>query len=130
MNIWTERVAIAMFLALAFSSTVSAADVEIIRDRWGVPHVYAENLADASFGLAYAQAEDGLEEILRHVVQARGEGARAFGPRHVEDDLLIRLFGIPEIDHEQGVGLLEGNHEAAIAVKTHRADVLRRSQPI
>jgi acyl-homoserine lactone acylase PvdQ len=97
MNVWTARLAIAMFLALAFSSAVSAADVEIIRDRWGVPHVYAENLADVSFGLAYAQAEDGLEEILRHVVQARGRAAEAFGPRHVDDDLRVHLFRIPEI---------------------------------
>src|SRR3990172_4512730 len=34
--------------------------VEIIRDRWGVPHIYASNLRDLFFGVGYAPAPDRL----------------------------------------------------------------------
>jgi hypothetical protein len=37
-----------------------AANVEIIRDDFGVPHIYAKTDADAVFGMLYAQAEDDL----------------------------------------------------------------------
>ncbi|MBS1565405.1 MAG: penicillin acylase family protein, partial [Bacteroidetes bacterium] len=42
-----------------------AARVEIIRDKWGVPHVYGEKDEDAVFGMMYAQCEDdywGIEQ--------------------------------------------------------------------
>jgi len=35
-----------------------AAKVTIVRDDWGIPHVYGETDADAVFGMIYAQAED------------------------------------------------------------------------
>jgi acyl-homoserine lactone acylase PvdQ len=91
---------VAICLVLTGTSAVSAADVEIIRDGWGVPHVYADSLPEAAFGLAYAQAEDGLEPMLRRVVQARAEAAAAFGRQHVEEDFRLRLFRIPEISRK------------------------------
>jgi acyl-homoserine lactone acylase PvdQ len=100
MKTWIVRLAIAICPVFVGSSMAAAAEVEIIRDRWGVPHVYADSLADAAFGLAWAQAEDGLEPILRRVVQARAESAKAFGRNHVGEDLRLRLFRIPEIGRQ------------------------------
>ena len=37
-----------------------AKQVEIIRDHYGVPHIYGKTDADAVFGLLYAQCEDCL----------------------------------------------------------------------
>src|SRR3990172_11495649 len=37
--------------------------VEIIRDRWGVPHIYASNLRDLFFGVRYAQPQDRLWQM-------------------------------------------------------------------
>ena len=34
------------------------AEVEVLRDRWGVPHIYASNLRDLFFAVGYAQAQD------------------------------------------------------------------------
>ena len=45
---------------------------EIIRDEWGVPHIVGERDADASFGLAYAHAEDDFETIQETVAATRG----------------------------------------------------------
>ena len=47
-----------------------AANVEIIRDDFGVPHIYGKTDADAVFGLLYAQAEDDFPRIERNYVWA------------------------------------------------------------
>ena len=37
--------------------------VEIMRDTWGVPHIFGKTAADTAHGLAYAHAEDDFETI-------------------------------------------------------------------
>jgi len=46
--------------------------VRILRDRWGVPHVFGQSDADAAFGLAYAHAEDDWPTIQGVLAAARG----------------------------------------------------------
>ena len=38
-------------------------DVQIERDRWGIPHIHGRTDADTAFGFAYAQAEDGFPRV-------------------------------------------------------------------
>ena len=71
--------------------------VEIIRDRYGVPHIFASSLADAVFGQGYCQAEDNLEPILAAYVEARGLAARAFGRSKLESDIWVQAVGLPQI---------------------------------
>ncbi|MEO1643164.1 MAG: penicillin acylase family protein, partial [Pseudomonadota bacterium] len=47
-------------------------DVEIIRDSWGVPHIYGKTNADTAFGVGYAHAEDDFETIQEVVAATRG----------------------------------------------------------
>jgi acyl-homoserine-lactone acylase len=56
-----------------------AKKVEIRRTEYGVPHILAENERAMGFGLAYAQAEDHIESIMRLIIRARGESARYLG---------------------------------------------------
>lgn len=69
-----------------------AARVEILRDEWGVPHVYGESDADAVFGLMYAQAEDDFPRIERNYLVALGRLAEAEGEGALWSDLRARLF--------------------------------------
>ncbi len=83
---------------LLFTHGACGGEVEIIRDNWGVPHIYADSQADAGFGLGYAQAEDGVQPILQYVMQARGQAARLSASRQaIEQDVLVRAFRVPEI---------------------------------
>lgn len=53
--------------------TVDRAErVSILRDRWGVPHVFGPTDADAAFGLAYAHAEDDFPMIQGILAASRG----------------------------------------------------------
>lgn len=49
--------------AVSSSMLEQAKRVKIIRDRWGVPHIFGKSDADAAFGLAFAHAEDDFRTI-------------------------------------------------------------------
>ena len=49
-----------------------AKNVEIIRDDWGIAHVYGKTDADAVFGMIYAQAEDDFHRIERNYLLSMG----------------------------------------------------------
>ncbi len=73
-----------------------AARVTIIRDDFGVPHVYGPTDADAVFGLLYAQAEDDFPRIERNYVWAIGRLAEMEGEGALYSDLRARLFMSPQ----------------------------------
>ena len=69
-----------------------AARVTIIRDDFGVPHIYGKTDADAVFGLLYAQAEDDFPRVERNYVWAIGRLAEVEGPSALYSDLRARLY--------------------------------------
>ena len=66
--------------------------VTIIRDDWGIPHVYGETDADAVFGMIYAQAEDDFNRIEVNFLNAMGRLAEAEGEAEIFRDLRMKLF--------------------------------------
>ena len=67
-----------------------AARVEIIRDDYGLPHVYGRTDADAVFGMLYAQAEDDFLRIERNYVWAIGRLAEVDGEAAIYSDVRAR----------------------------------------
>ena len=68
-----------------------AKNVTIIRDNWGIPHVYGKSDADAVFGLLYAQCEDDFKRVELNYIEKLGRMAEVKGESELYDDLLIRL---------------------------------------
>jgi len=66
--------------------------VEIIRDDFGVPHIYAKTDADAVFGMLYAQAEDDFARVERNYIWATGRLAEVEGEGALMSDLRARLY--------------------------------------
>jgi len=66
--------------------------VHIIRDNWGIAHVYGKSDADAVFGMIYAQAEDDFNRIERNYLIGLGWLAQAEGESALYSDLRARLF--------------------------------------
>ncbi|MFT4768284.1 MAG: acyl-homoserine-lactone acylase [Glaciecola sp.] len=66
--------------------------ITIIRDDFGVPHIYAKTDADAVFGLLYAQAEDDFPRVERNYYWAIGRLAEAEGEAALFSDLRARLY--------------------------------------
>ena len=69
-----------------------AQQVEIIRDSWGIAHIYGHSDADAVFGTIYAQAEDDFRRIERNYIVSLGRLAEAKGESAIYNDLRQRLF--------------------------------------
>jgi penicillin amidase len=65
--------------------------VEIIRDRWGVNHIYAQNETDLFFAQGYAAAKDRLFQFEMWRRQATGTVAEILGPRELKRDIGARL---------------------------------------
>ena len=68
------------------------APVEIIRDRWGINHIYAETEYDLFFAQGYAAARDRLFQFEVWRAQATGTVAEMLGPEELERDIGFRLF--------------------------------------
>ncbi len=66
--------------------------VEILVDRWGVPHIYAKNDHDLFFAQGYYAARDRLFQFEVWRRQATGTVAEMLGPRELKRDIGTRLF--------------------------------------
>jgi acyl-homoserine-lactone acylase len=66
--------------------------VTIMRDQWGVAHVYGKSDADAVFGMIYAQAEDDFNRVEMNYINALGRLAEVEGEREIWRDLRMKLF--------------------------------------
>src|ERR1700688_1466052 len=69
-----------------------AKNVTIIRDDWGIAHVYGKTDADAVFGMEYAQAEDDFNRVETNYINAMGRLAEAEGESKIYQDLRMKLF--------------------------------------
>ncbi|WP_373519909.1 acylase [Pricia sp.] len=69
-----------------------AENVNIIRDDFGIPHVYGKTDADAVFGLLYAQCEDDFNRVEQNYIWATGRLAEMEGEEALFSDLRAKLF--------------------------------------
>ncbi len=69
------------------------APVEIIRDRFGIPHCFAQSASDALFALGYVQAQDRLWQMQWNRRAATGRLAEIAGPQALPVDRLCRTLG-------------------------------------
>ena len=92
-----------LFLLCGFTSSVTSNEVQspysatITRDIFGVPHVHGATDADAAFGLAYAQADDDIKNILSTIDLASANSGLKSGRDGATTDYLIKALGISEL---------------------------------
>jgi acyl-homoserine-lactone acylase len=66
--------------------------VTIIRDNWGIPHVYGKTDADCVFGLLYAQCEDDFKRVENNYIDILGRSAEVHGEKNLYTDLYTKLL--------------------------------------
>jgi acyl-homoserine-lactone acylase len=69
--------------------------VTILRDKWGIPHVFGKTDADAVFGTLYAQAEDDFNRVELNYINALGRLAEVEGEKEIWRDLRMKLYVDP-----------------------------------
>ncbi|MEW6759940.1 MAG: penicillin acylase family protein [Pseudomonadota bacterium] len=70
----------------------TAERVTIMRDKWGIPHVFGKSDADAVFGLMYAQAEDDFNRVELNYINAMGRLAEVEGEKEIWRDLRMKMY--------------------------------------
>jgi penicillin G amidase len=86
--------------------------VEIARDRWGVPHVHAQERLDLWFGQGFCHGQDRLWQIdfYRRVVS--GRLSEIAGAEGLPADSLMRTLGLRRVAEQEAVALAPGLREA------------------
>lgn len=75
-------------------AAADAYDVRIVRDDYGVPHVYGVRDADVAYGLAYAHSEDDFETIQKVLLMGRSRLSSVEGREAAPLDYLVAWFGV------------------------------------
>lgn len=71
-----------------------SAPVQVIRDKWGVPHLYAQNEIDLFFAQGYVHAQDRLWQMEISRRTASGRLSEFLGRRGLNTDYFMRVFGM------------------------------------
>jgi len=74
-----------------------AAPVEVLRDRHGIPHIYASSLEDAHFTLGFVHAQDRLWQMEMNRRIGSGRLAEVLGPAALETDRFMRTLGLRRV---------------------------------
>lgn len=80
--------------ASVYASGQLNAPVHVIRDSWGIPHIYAETDQDLFFAFGYVQAQDRLWQMDLTRRQARGQLAEILGSDYIDEDIFLRTLGM------------------------------------
>src|SRR6202171_3547502 len=83
---------ILILAAASLSSAANPKDITIIRDDWGIAHIYGKTDADAVFGTVYAQAEDDFNRVETNYINAMGRLAESEGESKIYQDLRMKIF--------------------------------------
>jgi penicillin amidase len=75
--------------------------VEVIRDRWGVPHIFAQNAHDLLAAQGYVHAQDRLWQMEYNRRAASGRLSEIFGETTVDTDRFLRTIGLRRAAHEE-----------------------------
>jgi acyl-homoserine lactone acylase PvdQ len=78
-----------------------ARTVTIVRDQWGVPHIYGPTDASVVFGMAWAQAEDNVWQLEEDYLWALGRAASLYGESALPNDLVRAAFEVERLSRAE-----------------------------
>jgi penicillin amidase/acyl-homoserine-lactone acylase len=90
-------------------------NVKILRDSYGVPHIFGHTDADAAYGLGHAHSEDDFLTIQQVLLAARGQLASVYGTDSAPADYLVQFLRVWDVVDSQYAGLSSGTRAIAEA---------------
>ncbi|MGJ3234695.1 penicillin acylase family protein [Marivirga sp.] len=113
---------------------ISAEKIDIVRDKWGVAHIYAETDAEVAYGLAWAHAEDDFKTIQSTLIAGKLMAGRQFGKDGAGIDFFTQFIGAPEVVKEKKnelssafLALLDGYIQGINAyAEYHKDEIINR----
>ena len=106
-----------------------AAPVEILRDRAGVPHIFAQSERDAHFALGFVHAQDRLWQLEMNRRIASGRLAEVLGPAGLETDRVVRALGVRRAA-QANLARLDAETRAALDAYAAGVNAFLASDPV
>ena len=88
-------VILALVTLMAACGSPPRGRAEILWDRYGVPHVFADTAEGLAYGLGWAEMRNHADLVLRLYGEARGRAAEYWGEDYLEGDRWVRTMGVP-----------------------------------
>src|ERR1700759_4338936 len=82
-----------------------ARQVTIVKDKWGVPHIYGKTDAATVFGLMYTECQEDFSRVEKNYLEMLGRQAEAYGETYIYTDVMMRLIydsAQAKADYEHG----------------------------
>lgn len=92
---------LSLSLTLTLFAQVNPENITIVRDQWGVPHIYAPTDAEVAYGFAWATAEDDFKTMQEQLLPSKGLMGQVIGKKGAEFDVAVHLIGPQEIIEER-----------------------------
>jgi acyl-homoserine-lactone acylase len=73
---------------------VDFSKIQIVRDQWGVPHIFADQDHEVAYGLAWANAEDDFETMQELLIAGQGRSGQLLGKEGAKRDFLLHVFDV------------------------------------
>jgi acyl-homoserine-lactone acylase len=89
-----------MMSVVCVAATMAAERVEVLRDEFGVPHIFAQTEEGAAFASGYVQAEDRISELMNNFRKAEGTMAEAYGEEWYAHDQRQRFWGHARVAYQ------------------------------
>ena len=97
-----SKLLIFLFFFSSYSlAQVNTSNIEIVRDSWGVPHIYGKTDKEAAYGLAWAHAEDDFATIQKTFLPAKGLLGSLDGIRGAVLDFAVELLKSREVANRE-----------------------------
>lgn len=91
-----------LFTCNIFSQTpISPAAIDIVRDSFGVPHIFGKTDPEVAYGLAWAEAEDEFASMQQLLLPVKGLMGKVLGKQGAAGDYAFALFRCKEITEEK-----------------------------
>lgn len=90
-----------LFFTIQSQAQINPSKIDIIRDQYGVPHIFGKTDPEVAYGLAWAHAEDDFTTIQQSLLAGKAMLAQYQGKKGASIDYIVHLLRIPELVEER-----------------------------
>ncbi len=92
MRLGFSLLTLCLFSVLFINAQINPQNIQIARDHYGVPHIFAPTDPEVAYGLAFAHAEDDFKSLQEIIWPAKGLMGKALGKNGAAGDYAFKLF--------------------------------------
>lgn len=109
------KILLLLLMSGAAVAQINPENINIVRDQWGVPHIFAKTDPEVAYGLAWAHAEDDFQTIQLTMLSGKGMLGQLKGKDGATIDYVVALLKCKEVVEQQYEQQLSKEFKALIS---------------